>query len=114
MLPDGARDLTRAPSERYSDAPTLTAHCWECCSGMNSSRVAVLLLYAVFVLATNWPILLLVNRIEPRVGPFPLLAFWMALWSIGIGVVHLVYGLYRVRDPKIPVREPLADEGEDQ
>ncbi|MFQ5809625.1 MAG: hypothetical protein ACE5JM_08400 [Armatimonadota bacterium] len=77
---------------------------------MTASRTLVYLLYVLFFLATNWPVLVLVNRIEPRIGPLPLLVFWMALWSMGIGVVHLLYGLRSVPDPKIPEREPLADE----
>ncbi|MGD8238242.1 MAG: hypothetical protein PVH68_06815 [Armatimonadota bacterium] len=76
---------------------------------MTASRTLVYLLYVLFFLATNWPVLLLVNRVEPRIGPFPLLVFWMAVWSIGIGVVHLVYGLRCVPDPKIPAREQLTD-----
>ena len=77
---------------------------------MNALRTTVCVAYIAFFLATNWPILQLVNRVEPRVGPFPLLLFWMLFWSIGIGVLHLLYGMLSVRDPKIPAREPIATE----
>ena len=67
---------------------------------------------ALFFLATNWPFLMLVNRVEPKIGPFPLLVFWMLLWSIGIGIFHLLYGLCCLGDPKIPEREAITAVGE--
>ncbi len=65
----------------------------------------VYVLYAAFFIATNWPVLWWVNSIEPKVGPFPFLVFWMLFWSIGIGIVHLIYGLWFLPDPNIPERE---------
>jgi hypothetical protein len=81
---------------------------------MSGSRAVVVLLYALFFLATNWPVLILANRIEPRIGPFPFLVFWMLFWSIGIGIVHLWYGLYCLGDPRVPAREAITvrEEGE--
>ncbi len=66
-------------------------------------------LYAAFFIATNWPVLWLVNTIEPEIGPFPLVVFWMLFWSIGIGIVHLIYGLWFLPDPKIPEREQIIE-----
>jgi len=45
--------------------------------------------YVLFVLATNGPVLSWVNRIEPRIGPFPFFIGWMLFWSLAIGVFHV-------------------------
>ncbi len=81
---------------------------------MNVSRAVAFVLYAFFFLATNWPVLILANRIDPKVGPFPFLVFWMLFWSIGIGIVHLVYGLCCLGDPRIPERAMITSREEDQ
>jgi hypothetical protein len=81
---------------------------------MNGSRTVVFVLYALFFLATNWPILIFANRIDPKVGPFPFLVFWMLFWSIGIGIVHLLYGLCCLGDPKIPERTTITWREEDR
>lgn len=81
---------------------------------MSGSRTVIFLLYALFFIATNWPVLMLANRIYPKVGPFPFLVFWMLFWSIGIGIVHLLYGLCCVRDPSVPERTMITSREEDQ
>jgi hypothetical protein len=75
---------------------------------MSGSRTVVFVIYALFFLATNWPVLILANRIDPKVGPFPFLVFWMLFWSIGIGIFHLLYGLCCMRDPKTPERAAIT------
>lgn len=75
---------------------------------MSGSRAVVVVLYVLFFLATNWPVLILVNRVEPKIGPFPLLVFWMLFWSIGIGIVHMLYGLCCLGDPRIPERTAIT------
>ena len=49
--------------------------------------------YLVFLVVTNAPVLHWVNRIEPRIGPFPFFIGWMLFWSLSIGVFHLVWML---------------------
>ena len=71
----------------------------------------IYILYVAFFVATNWPVLWLANRVEPKIGPFPFLAAWMIFWSVGIGVVHLFYGLYGLKDPKIPERTEITAAG---
>ena len=79
---------------------------------MSGYRGLTPVLYALFFLVTNWPVLVFVNRIEPKIGPFPLLVFWMLFWSIGIGIFHMLYGLCCLRDPRIPAREAITAAGE--
>ncbi|NCO40154.1 MAG: hypothetical protein AUJ96_27085 [Armatimonadetes bacterium CG2_30_66_41] len=60
--------------------------------------------YGSFFVALNWPVLLLVNRIEPRVGATPFLVAWCLFWSIAIAVFHAAF-LFSVK------RDPVASDG---
>lgn len=75
-------------------------------------RAWIVPVWIAFFVATNWPVLALANRIEPRIGPFPFLVCWMLVCSLGVGILHLVYGLGCMKDPRIPERTPVAEAGE--
>jgi len=75
---------------------------------MKAGNKWVIAAYAVFFCFTNWPVLYLVNTIEPKIYHLPFVAAWMLFWSTAIGLFHLWYGLSHVRDPKIPERVDLV------
>ncbi|HIE53069.1 MAG TPA: hypothetical protein EYP85_15060 [Armatimonadetes bacterium] len=70
------------------------------------SKWVITMGYAAFFLALNWPVLVLVNRLEPRIGPFPLFVFWLLLWSLGGAIFHLIVALHVWGDPQVPERGP--------
>jgi len=43
--------------------------------------------FAFFAVATHPPAVLLVNRIEPRIGGLPFVLVWICAWIVGAGLV---------------------------
>ena len=75
-------------------------------------RAWIVPVWIAFFVATNWPVLALAHHIDPRIGPFPFLVCWMLVWSLGAGILHLVYGLCYMKDPRIPERTPISEADE--
>lgn len=72
---------------------------------MDRRKPLIVLVYAAFFAATNWPVLPLVNRVEPEIARVPLLVFWMLVWSLGVSLFHVWVGLAVWRDPTLPESE---------
>jgi len=67
-----------------------------------------LLVYALFFVALNWPVLALVNRIEPRIAGVPFLVAWYLFWAFTTAIFHAILLFSRRSDPSLP--EPASDE----
>ena len=65
--------------------------------------------YALFFLAMNWPVLPLVNTIEPRIAGTPFLIVWCLFWSFAIAIFHAIFLFREERDP-VPTDAPEDEE----
>jgi hypothetical protein len=69
----------------------------------------IVVVYVLFFVALNWPVLALANRVEPRIAGMPFLIAWYLFWSSCTAVFHLIVLFSRTDDPVAP--EPPSEEG---